>query len=433
MYDQLQANNDTFSVIAPRCSGIVSTISSSIIIFIIMKTNQKLSSIYHRIIFGMSFTDILSSISIGLTTIPMTRDDENLQHQGTKLGNASTCTAQGMFIVYGFSALLMYNGSLWIYYCCSVGFQINERKMKKVVEPFLHLIPIVGGLINATIPLLKKNGYGASNERPFCGIQVAIMHKYIRVAFLLVAGYMFTAVLASLVIILLRIRRVRRELLHGITPPRHSSYLELRKNVRVVLIQASAYLLTYLISNVVAILILSTGVRNEVLVKIQLTVFPLQGLFNCIVFISHKVHSYKRLNDHYSTCEVIGMLVRGEYEEPFIMTNLALIREDRELERMNLENALNQEERAESRNLSTRYGPPDTESGMHVRLGSVNEERDESFGGFDIPSITSTKDDEVNLRCIREVVGGNEMVKDSRVQSPADEISLSTISKGQTH
>jgi hypothetical protein len=83
---------DDFAVLAPRYSGGASVLASSTIIYLIFKSQTKLrTSIYHRIMLGMSSADVLRSIAIGLTTLPMDRN--YIQYggwdwAGTRLGNA---------------------------------------------------------------------------------------------------------------------------------------------------------------------------------------------------------------------------------------------------------------------------------------------------------------------------------------------------------
>ena len=62
----------SYGAIVPRISGGISLVSSILIIYVIFKSQAKISTIiYHRILFGMSVADILSSSAIALTTLPM--------------------------------------------------------------------------------------------------------------------------------------------------------------------------------------------------------------------------------------------------------------------------------------------------------------------------------------------------------------------------
>ena len=111
---------DDFAAIAPRFSAAISTFSSAFIIFAIFCTRTKLSTIYHRIMIGMSLCDILGSVAMGLTTLAMPKEVTpgmtDYMWTGTRLGNAHTCRAQGFFATFGATCMFSYNGTLCMYY-----------------------------------------------------------------------------------------------------------------------------------------------------------------------------------------------------------------------------------------------------------------------------------------------------------------------------
>ena len=148
---------DSYAAIAPRLSGGTSAISSALIIYIIYKSETRLRTIYHRIMLGMSLSDIISSIAMALSTLPMPVD---LPYKipvegfvGTRIGNIATCEAQGFCYVFGFSTMFAYNFSLCLYNACAIAFQMEEDKIKRRVEPFLHLFPLFCGVVLAVPPL----------------------------------------------------------------------------------------------------------------------------------------------------------------------------------------------------------------------------------------------------------------------------------------
>ena len=59
-----------------------SIIGSVIIIFLILRSNIGLKTVYHRILFGMSVSDILQSFPMILTTMPMPKDMIYTQFDG---------------------------------------------------------------------------------------------------------------------------------------------------------------------------------------------------------------------------------------------------------------------------------------------------------------------------------------------------------------
>jgi hypothetical protein len=64
-----------YGAIVPRVTGFLSAISSMLIMYVIVRSSRGLSTIYHRIMFCMSVFDIFTSVAMGLTTLPMPKDD----------------------------------------------------------------------------------------------------------------------------------------------------------------------------------------------------------------------------------------------------------------------------------------------------------------------------------------------------------------------
>ena len=111
-----------------RASALLSTLSSILIIFIIMRSSAKLTIPYHRIMFGMSVADCLSSISMALTTLPMPADMIYTQFEGRHIGTFGTCAAQSFLQNAGTLATMLYNVALSVYYFHSIRVHNNMTK-----------------------------------------------------------------------------------------------------------------------------------------------------------------------------------------------------------------------------------------------------------------------------------------------------------------
>ncbi len=92
------------SIITTVSSGL-SAIGSITMLSVISRSQLKLSSVYHRIMFMTGVMDIISSIASLLTTIPMPVD-QIYPFQGLfqPRGNTTTCTIQGFTRVFGTSS-----------------------------------------------------------------------------------------------------------------------------------------------------------------------------------------------------------------------------------------------------------------------------------------------------------------------------------------
>ena len=111
-----------------------------------------------------SCADILTSIAMGLTTLPMPKELIRwYDWSGTRLGNNQTCVAQGFFVVFN-KGMFAYNLMLCVYYTCSIAFHMTEERISKQLEFWFHIIPIAFGLTMAIIPLFSQS-YTATGKK----------------------------------------------------------------------------------------------------------------------------------------------------------------------------------------------------------------------------------------------------------------------------
>ena len=169
----LPVERSSFGVIAPRFSGGLSVLSSLLIIYVILRGNTKLSTVYHRILFGMSCADVVGSTAMALTTLPMPRVDPDvlIDSFGKRIGTDRTCRAQGFLVFFGLITMFGYNAMLCIYYAFVIGFKMKEVTIKKRVEPFLHLLPLAFGSIGASAPFIIGGVYTPSGD-PWCTLEI---------------------------------------------------------------------------------------------------------------------------------------------------------------------------------------------------------------------------------------------------------------------
>ncbi len=108
----------TCIAIVPRLTGILSAVSSSLIIFLIFRSASRISTIYHRIMFAMSIFDIMGSIAMSFTSIlmpkemPLEKELGMLSWPGARYGNTFTCDVQGFLATFGPTCMTGYNIAL---------------------------------------------------------------------------------------------------------------------------------------------------------------------------------------------------------------------------------------------------------------------------------------------------------------------------------
>jgi len=335
-------------------ASIVSLLASITILWMVFRSHEQLSSIFHRLLLMLSISDIISSIAIGLSTIPIPSEYKDIIWNAK--GNTTTCQMQGFFIFIGSMAAPLYNCSLCWYYVFVVKFQKKDDYIKKTVEPFLHGIPIIFSLIGA-VTILVNGAFNANMSFCFIGtdptcddfdcissfdakmlfiIFSAAPYIILPIVILVTMGIMFQAVLAqektrkrygSIVLrgnIKSRIAlmsessedtskkgnmKILLSKMNSVTSTSsvRSSRETTRNNPkmsRLILNRALAYsfgfIFTYTLPMIISINTLlnrETGFFLSILARI---LFPLQGFFNFLIFIYPRVLHAKRSSSNIS-------------------------------------------------------------------------------------------------------------------------------------
>ena len=338
---------DGFAAIAPRFSGGLSCISSAFIIYVILRSERKLSTIYHRLMFAMSCTDIMGSVAMGLTTLPMPREVSFHGWDGTKLGNIQTCEAQAFFFTFGIFAMFTYNITLCSYYTCAIAFKMKEDRIKKRVEPLFHMIPLLAGL-TASVPPLFMQMYNPTGWDAWCtvapnnelgrGVDIRV-DIFVKSLILRMIAIMILAVIICFILIIWRVFSTEK-ILSTLTPVgrngriivrrsqmRHQSQVQSsHENTKVVLVQAAAYMSSFLLTLLFPFLRSVLPQASLLIIRLQIVITPLQGFFNAIIFISHKIYNYRRVHIEVSICDVLlKLLLERSMNEPVLLSRISRI------------------------------------------------------------------------------------------------------------
>ena len=135
-------------------TGALSLISSAAIIWHILRSNNSLSTTYHRLVFGLCVGDILSSLAhfASTSTIP----SEMNYFIPYAVGNKTTCDAQGFFLLLGVGITAMYNSSICIYYLAIIKYSKKEEYIRTTLEPWFHGISTIAPITFAIIVLVNE-------------------------------------------------------------------------------------------------------------------------------------------------------------------------------------------------------------------------------------------------------------------------------------
>jgi len=138
-------------------SGAISTIASTCLIVHILRSDDCLSKTYHRLIFGLSIADILSSLAFILGPIMIPREmDYIIPHA---IGNMTTCTLQGFLKDFGLVVAMIYNFCLCFYYLAIIKYNKKDEYIRKNLEPWFHGISIIIPLILCSISHYTFDAY----------------------------------------------------------------------------------------------------------------------------------------------------------------------------------------------------------------------------------------------------------------------------------
>ena len=143
----------------------ISCLSSLATIMFILRSRKNTS--YHRIMFGISFADIMTSAAMALTTLPMPRD-VIYPFSGPSYGTVGTCEAQAFIYIVGGALTIAMISILNIYYVCILTLNVKLNRFARCIEPLL-CVPIIATVVTTvTFLLLRPRYLNPTPTDPFC-------------------------------------------------------------------------------------------------------------------------------------------------------------------------------------------------------------------------------------------------------------------------
>ena len=147
--------------IIPMFTGTISLIGSIAIMVMILRSYLRLTTCYHRILFGLSFCDIFQSIGLAVSSLPVPKGTEGILYA---IGNQWTCNIQGFVYLFGATSVPLYFCGLTGYFLLAIKVGMSEENMKKYYEPIVHLVALLHGIISP-IFVAAHSGFFTSGER----------------------------------------------------------------------------------------------------------------------------------------------------------------------------------------------------------------------------------------------------------------------------
>jgi len=319
----------TSLAIAPHISGFLSVLGSLWITLDILRDRKKWhDSVYHRLMLGLSITDIFGSFAKGLGTWPIPAGTPDVVGA---VGNTATCTAQGAIqqIIVGSH---VYNGCLAVYYLLVVKFGIRGRRLK-IAETCMHVLCLSLSIITPIVGLVLDLFH---NAVLWCWISPSPdpdapdnHYMFYRMAFWYV--WVWAANFASMVsmfVIYCHVRKTakktyRSSSFHGSSDfmknakksaaKRRRSTVATRNAQKVAtqgLLYVCAFWLTLLPASVARWMQMAGANPPIQLFFVAALVVPLQGFWNCFIYMRPRVQAWRQQHPEWTMAKILSEACR---------------------------------------------------------------------------------------------------------------------------
>ena len=314
--------------IIPTTTATISALSSLLVLTIVGRSWLRRSEIgaYHLIIVIMSVSDLISSVPMALTTLPMPADVRQFYPFASKsYGNIATCEAQGFLISFGFNMGLGSTCMLCVYYVSTIRYGIMADTFKKIALPILFCFFLAVALAFSCL-LLSHDYLNPLPHEPYClagpypvGCKEAdgdpntqecvrghpsgvVAFSKFKISAFAVLLLIFVTVAASLVLVVLTIFSTETERTkNGVIGEEIIEYSgsARRSETRVVVWQAVMYIAAF-VSTVIAYFM--TGIASgkgtltfyNTVDPLKVTLMPLQGFFNAGIFVYYEIYAIRK-------------------------------------------------------------------------------------------------------------------------------------------
>lgn len=304
----LTDTQDKVLALLPILPSLLSAWGSAQIIWMVW-TGPKRSA-YRRILLGLSCSDFISSLS--LIWQPFLIPAET-SHSLWAIGTDATCTAMGWFVQFGFCSV-WYNMMLSIYFCLLVRFGVKDQVFQQKYESYLHLVcigfPLVTATVGAIIGLYRESHIGDGcwitrypegcydcdeEEIPFdepdavCCYTSRFGWSFGGVPTLM----SFVIIVTNYLVVYCHVQRLvslHDTVMSSRSPTRDPHVRRIRAVMSQCCLYVAAFLFCYMPPFCLRVMeSLAFGSEDEAklfpMLVVQAVTFPLQGLFNCLIYV----------------------------------------------------------------------------------------------------------------------------------------------------
>ncbi len=312
------------------------------------------SSPYHRIIFGISFSDTLSSLAVALGPFAL---PSNVAQARWGIGNNFTCTVDGLMAVLGILNTAWYAFILSFFCLCKVKFSMTNDDFSRKFEWKLHFIIIVHNLVIIVLglvtqvfnPLFHGNFCIISNTPTGCiqspeiyGECDTTIFKYVPILSNMTFVFANAVCLPGIIICMSMVcwhamvttKSLRKNDKESIVDignqedtlvqiAKRSAASIVRRCRMEFFIQAGLYVLGYMLTNTFVLIthihfMVSNQEVGDVFNFIAAATFPLAGLFNILIYTRPKVVMFRKQHPRYSWMRALVLVVKSGGVVPMV-------------------------------------------------------------------------------------------------------------------
>ncbi|CAB9511736.1 expressed unknown protein [Seminavis robusta] len=153
-FDHLTVAQRRACQVVLRCSSVLSICGSSYIVCSLLgprRESELKKRMFSRLLLGLSISDVMSSIGLFFGAWPIPADSLHSDSLYGNTGNQTTCNLQGGWLQIFYFVSIFYTASITLNFLFYVKYQWPEEKLRRYLEPPLHLVswgvPIILSII----------------------------------------------------------------------------------------------------------------------------------------------------------------------------------------------------------------------------------------------------------------------------------------------
>lgn len=319
MSDFYNIHQQRAMIIASVVSGTLSLLGSSAVLYMLWKQRKKrMKHVYHRILCAMSILDCMSSLNYIFAFLAVPQG-AFLWARGTTL----TCAISGFIVELG-TAVALYNLGLAVYFFFVICKEKKDRFIARYVEPFIHgvslLLPlgfaIWAWMDSAFNPLNRMAGMCFIYEYPAnCSKTVDVEctrgHNWRLIGLVSGVGTLlpvWVGIITSLVFVWCHVRRQEKKTVrYELSTTTKTSDNTLKQATMYV----GAFFITYIACAVNQLYQGDDKTALFTLGFLSKLTFPIQGFFNCLVYMRPRYIAMRTRNKHESSVTLVWAILKG--------------------------------------------------------------------------------------------------------------------------